>query len=101
MARTQFVTRYDFRAPGADAATRQEIFARAVEQAAYVEQHGQDAIMVSEHHASDDGYLPSPLLVASAFAAVTSTHPDHASRRCWSTSTSRSGWPRTSPCSTT
>ena len=75
MARTQFVTRYDFRAPGADSATRQEIFSRAVEQAAYVERHGQGAIMVSEHHASDDGYLPSPLLVASAFAAVTSTIP--------------------------
>lgn len=75
MPRTQFAVRYDFRAPGADAATRQEIFARAVEQAAYVDQHGQDALMVSEHHAADDGYLPSPLLVASAFAAVTSRIP--------------------------
>jgi len=73
--RTQFATRYDFRAPGADPATRQEIFARAVEQAAYVDRHGQDALMVSEHHAADDGYLPSPLLVASAFAAVTSRIP--------------------------
>ena len=70
-----FVTRYDFRAPGADPATRQEIFARAVEQAAYLDQHGQDALMVSEHHLSDDGYLPSPLVVASAFAAVTSRIP--------------------------
>jgi alkanesulfonate monooxygenase SsuD/methylene tetrahydromethanopterin reductase-like flavin-dependent oxidoreductase (luciferase family) len=70
-----FVTRYDFRAPGADAATRQEIFHRAVEQAAYVDEHGHDALMVSEHHAADDGYLPSPLLVASAFAAVTTRIP--------------------------
>ncbi len=75
MPRTQFATRYDFRAPGADTATRQEIFARAVEQAAYVDTHGMDALMVSEHHAADDGYLPSPLLVASAFAAVTSRVP--------------------------
>lgn len=72
---THFVTRYDFRAPGADPATRQEIFARAIEQAAYVERHGQDALMVSEHHAADDGYLPSPLLVASAFAAATTRVP--------------------------
>lgn len=71
----QFVTRYDFRAPGADPATRREIFGRAIEQAAYAEQHGQGALMVSEHHSSDDGYLPSPLLVASAFAAVTSSIP--------------------------
>lgn len=70
-----FVTRYDFRAPGADSATRQEIFARAVEQAAYAEAHGHDALMVSEHHGADDGYLPSPLLVASAFAAVTTRIP--------------------------
>src|SRR3954452_25408944 len=75
MPRTQFATRYDFRAPGADPATRQEIFARAVEQAADVDAHGMDALMVSEHHAADDGYLPSPLLVASAFAAVTARIP--------------------------
>ena len=75
MPRTQFATRYDFRAPGADAETRQEIFARAVAQASYVDAHRMDALMVSEHHAADDGYLPSPLLVASAFAAVTSRVP--------------------------
>lgn len=72
---TRFATRYDFRAPGADAETRQEIYARAVEQAAYVDRHGQDALMVSEHHAADDGYLPSPMLVASAFAAATTRIP--------------------------
>jgi len=45
MPRTQFATRYDLRTPGADAETRQEIYARAVQQAAYVDQHGQDALM--------------------------------------------------------
>src|SRR3954452_9830120 len=75
MPRTQFATRYDLRAPGADPATRQEIYSRSVEQAAYVDAHGHAALMVSEHHAADDGYLPSPLLVASAFAAVTARIP--------------------------
>jgi alkanesulfonate monooxygenase SsuD/methylene tetrahydromethanopterin reductase-like flavin-dependent oxidoreductase (luciferase family) len=70
-----FVTRYDFRAPGADPATRRELFGRAVEQAAYLDEHGEDALMLSEHHAADDGYLPSPIPVASAFAAVTSRVP--------------------------
>jgi alkanesulfonate monooxygenase SsuD/methylene tetrahydromethanopterin reductase-like flavin-dependent oxidoreductase (luciferase family) len=70
-----FVTRYDFRAPGADPAQRQEIFARAIEQAAYLDEHGEDAIMLSEHHASPDGYLPSPIPVAAAVAAVTERVP--------------------------
>jgi len=71
VARTSFVTRYDFRAPGATPAQRRELFARALEQAAYVDRHGQTALMLSEHHVSADGYLPSPLPVAGAFAAVT------------------------------
>ena len=33
---------------------------------------GFTAAVVSEHHASDDGYLPSPLVFASAIAARTS-----------------------------
>jgi alkanesulfonate monooxygenase SsuD/methylene tetrahydromethanopterin reductase-like flavin-dependent oxidoreductase (luciferase family) len=72
---TTFVTRYDLRAPAATPEERQELFGRSVEQAAYVDRHGHDAIMVSEHHAAEDGYLPSPLLVASAFAAVTERVP--------------------------
>ena len=75
MARTSFVARYDFRAPGASPAKRSELFGRAVEQAAYAEQHGIQALMLSEHHVSADGYLPSPIPMAAAFAAVTSTVP--------------------------
>ncbi|CAN5551691.1 hypothetical protein BH11ACT8_BH11ACT8_33190 [soil metagenome] len=75
MPRTQFVVRYDFRAPGADRAQRQEIYARALQQAAYVDGAGFDALMLSEHHASDDGYLPSPVPVAAAIAAVTTRIP--------------------------
>ena len=75
MPRTSFVTRYDFRAPGATSEERRELFARALEQAAYVDRHGHDALMLSEHHVSDDGYLPSPVPVAAAFAAVTERIP--------------------------
>lgn len=75
MARTAFAARYDFRAPGADRATRQEIYARALEQAGYLEQHGHQALLLSEHHASEDGYLPSPVPVAAAFAAATTSIP--------------------------
>ncbi len=72
---TSFVSRFDFRAPGADRKHRQELYTRALDQAAYLDEHGHDALMVSEHHASEDGYLPSPLVVASAMAARTRTVP--------------------------
>jgi alkanesulfonate monooxygenase SsuD/methylene tetrahydromethanopterin reductase-like flavin-dependent oxidoreductase (luciferase family) len=41
--------------------------------AGFVDQHGCASIVVSEHHASDDGYLPSPVPLAAALAARTST----------------------------
>ncbi|MFL6062455.1 MAG: LLM class flavin-dependent oxidoreductase [Marmoricola sp.] len=70
---TAFVTRYDFRAPGEALARQHEMFERCLEQATYLEEHGQDAIVLSEHHATTDGYLPSPLVVAAAVAARTRT----------------------------
>jgi alkanesulfonate monooxygenase SsuD/methylene tetrahydromethanopterin reductase-like flavin-dependent oxidoreductase (luciferase family) len=73
--RTSFITRYDFRAPGATPEERCELFGRTLEQAAYVDRHGLDALMLSEHHVSTDGYLPSPIPVAAAFAAVTERIP--------------------------
>jgi alkanesulfonate monooxygenase SsuD/methylene tetrahydromethanopterin reductase-like flavin-dependent oxidoreductase (luciferase family) len=72
---SSFVSRFDFRAPGADRRARQELYARALDQAAYLDEHGHDAVLVSEHHASADGYLPSPLLVAAAIVARTKTVP--------------------------
>jgi len=38
---------------------------------AWGEQHGNIAAVISEHHASPDGYIPSPLILASAMAART------------------------------
>ena len=70
---TAFITRYDFRAPGEALARQPEMFARCLDQVGYLEEHGQNAIVISEHHATQDGYLPSPLMVAAAVAARTST----------------------------
>ncbi|MET3860708.1 alkanesulfonate monooxygenase SsuD/methylene tetrahydromethanopterin reductase-like flavin-dependent oxidoreductase (luciferase family) [Dietzia sp. 2505] len=65
------VTRFDFRAPGADAAERRDRYRAALAMARYAEESGQDAVNLSEHHGSEDGYLPSPLIAAAAVAAVT------------------------------
>lgn len=70
-----FATRFDFRSPSADDRTRRELFERALDQAAYVDEHGHDGVLLSEHHACGDGYLPSPLVVAAAVAARTRTIP--------------------------
>ena len=70
-----FVVRFDLRAPGADGPGRAARHRAAVDMARYVDQHGCASIVVSEHHATDDGYLPSPLMMAGAMAAATTSSP--------------------------
>lgn len=65
-----FSLRFDMRAPafGADPTA---LYAAAPEMCAWAENHGGVAAVVCEHHGSEDGYLPSPMLLASAIAART------------------------------
>lgn len=67
--------RFDLRAPGRTGAQRAALHRTAVDMARFVDDHGCGSLVVSEHHASDDGYLPSPFLLASAMAAATSSTP--------------------------
>lgn len=64
--------RYDLRAPdfGPSAA---ELYRAALEQVAWADGIGFDSVALSEHHGCDDGYCPSPLIVAAAVAARTSS----------------------------
>jgi len=61
---------YDMRAPrfGAKAA---DLYAAALDQVAWADGLGFDFVGLGEHHAADDGYNPSPLILASAMAART------------------------------
>ena len=70
-----FMLRFDMRAPADGPAPIADLYDAAIEMAAWSEQNGGVAIAVSEHHASPDGYLPSPLILATAIAARTSTIP--------------------------
>ena len=70
-----FRLRFDMRAPGCTAEERARLYEAALEMSAYADEHGCQGIAISEHHASDDGYLPSPLTMAAAVAAVTSRAP--------------------------
>jgi len=48
-----------------------DLYAAALDMAEWAEQHGALSVMFSEHHASPDGYLPSPMIIAAAAAART------------------------------
>jgi len=65
-----FTMRFDMRAPASGAPTT-DLYTAAVDMAAWGETRGCIAAVISEHHAAEDGYLPSPLLLASAIAART------------------------------
>ncbi|MDG2336018.1 MAG: LLM class flavin-dependent oxidoreductase [Myxococcota bacterium] len=70
-----FLMRFDMRAPSFGSASTAELYACALEMAEWGEQKGCVQLVISEHHGSEDGYLPSPLLLASAMAARTRTMP--------------------------
>lgn len=48
-----------------------ELYPAALEMCEYADRHGIDNIILAEHHASEDGYIPVPALFASAAAART------------------------------
>lgn len=58
------------RAPSFGAPTT-DLYAAAIDMSAWAEQHGCVAAILCEHHGSEDGYLPAPLILASAIAART------------------------------
>lgn len=61
---------FDMRAPdfGAPAA---ELYQAAIEMSAWADKRGFQDVNLLEHHASTDGYLPSPLVLGAAIAAAT------------------------------
>tara|TARA_A100001391_G_scaffold160929_3_gene119722 strand:- start:7193 stop:8191 length:999 start_codon:yes stop_codon:yes gene_type:complete len=62
--------RYDLRSPGFGTSTP-DLCRTALDQAEWADGLGFDVVQLPEHHGIDDGYNPSPLLFASAFAART------------------------------
>lgn len=69
-----FTMRFDMRAPAFGAA-RADLYRAALEMAVWAEEKGCLSLQVCEHHRSADGYLPAPLILASALAARTKKIP--------------------------
>jgi alkanesulfonate monooxygenase SsuD/methylene tetrahydromethanopterin reductase-like flavin-dependent oxidoreductase (luciferase family) len=61
---------YDMRAP--DWGTPAEaLYRAALEQSAWADRSGFSDVVLMEHHASSDGYLPSPIVMGAAVAGLT------------------------------
>lgn len=62
---------YDFRNPAPWAMPAERFHAQALDQIAAAEALGFDSVWLTEHHFTDDGYTPSPLVIAAAIGART------------------------------
>jgi alkanesulfonate monooxygenase SsuD/methylene tetrahydromethanopterin reductase-like flavin-dependent oxidoreductase (luciferase family) len=69
-----FTLRFDMRAPATGAPVA-DLYRAAVDMAEWGEANGCVSVLISEHHTSPDGYLPSPIVLASAIAARTRATP--------------------------
>lgn len=72
MGTVDFEIKYDLRNPGAWFRPWSEHYRVCLEQVEWAEAHGFTRVHLHEHHFAEDGYLPSPFLIASAIAARTS-----------------------------
>lgn len=67
---TELVIRFDMRNPQPGTA-KALLYETALDMAVWADRAGFDILEVSEHHGAEDGYIPSPAVLASAFAART------------------------------
>ena len=63
---------YDFRNPEPWRRPFSQYYAQTLDQIAHAETQGFDSVWLTEHHFCDDGYTPSPLVIAAAIGARTS-----------------------------
>ncbi|MDQ1396368.1 MAG: hypothetical protein QOG64_1627 [Acidimicrobiaceae bacterium] len=65
--------RYDMRLPDFAAGDASDRYAACLDQCAWADKVGFTTCAISEHHGVDDGFLPSPLVLAGAIAARTTS----------------------------
>jgi alkanesulfonate monooxygenase SsuD/methylene tetrahydromethanopterin reductase-like flavin-dependent oxidoreductase (luciferase family) len=66
-----FGLRFDLRNPDFAGVSSSERLQAALDMTEWADQRGALTVSISEHHCSEDGYLPSPLIFAAAAAART------------------------------
>jgi alkanesulfonate monooxygenase SsuD/methylene tetrahydromethanopterin reductase-like flavin-dependent oxidoreductase (luciferase family) len=70
-----FTMRFAMRSTSPDPAVRADLYQTTLDMAGWAESRGCLSVVISQHHASEDGYLPSPVPMAAALAASTSSAP--------------------------
>ena len=93
-----FMMRFAMRAATSQPDERADLYAATIEMCAWAENKGCVAAVLSQHHAVEDGYLPSPVPLAAAIAARTTQLPITVGALLLA-STNPSSWRRTSPSS--
>ena len=68
-----FGLRFDLRNPSFAGITDSQRYRAAVEMSRWAEERGAAFVTLSEHHGASDGYLPSPVVMAGAIGACTSS----------------------------
>jgi alkanesulfonate monooxygenase SsuD/methylene tetrahydromethanopterin reductase-like flavin-dependent oxidoreductase (luciferase family) len=68
-----FIIRFGMRTLATESSARADMYRTAIDMAAWADGRGCLMAAVSQHHASEDGYLPSPVPLAAAMAARTET----------------------------
>lgn len=64
------VLRFDMRNPQ-PGVPKEALYQAVIDMAVWADERGFDRVQFSEHHGSDDGYLPSPVVLAAAIATRT------------------------------
>ncbi len=72
-AEVNFGLWYDFRNPAPRRLEFEDFYRASLEQIVWAEELGFDSVWLTEHHFCEDGYTPSPLVIASAIGARTRT----------------------------
>jgi alkanesulfonate monooxygenase SsuD/methylene tetrahydromethanopterin reductase-like flavin-dependent oxidoreductase (luciferase family) len=67
----RFGVLYGFRNPPSSGLSFPAMYRQVLEQVQLVDGLGYDHVWITEHHFVDDGYMPSPLVVSGAIAALT------------------------------
>ncbi len=62
---------YDFRNPRPRERSFEKLYAECLQQISWAESLGFDSVWLTEHHFCEDGYTPSPLVIAGAIGQVT------------------------------